>query len=343
MSAHAKFSPSGASIWLNCPASVRLSEGMPDSENEASRRGTEIHQTAEEWLRGLPFTFAEHEDAARPYVDYVANTTSDYDEVFIEHKLRGFWGLVEGVWGTADIFAVKGTHGLIIDLKTGRVPVDAATSLQLEVYGAAAHLEFGLETCAVQIWQNGVVTSRLLTEEDFARTIERVKEAVLRSPVEKARPGDHCTWCKARAVCRERAVSVMQVAGSEFTTDSDLPTLLAAARRAVKWADDIEERALEAMKSGTRVDGFKLVEANTKRRWNEEALEVIEYMGLTDLLTVRAPITITRAEKMLGKREASALMAVATEKPPGNPVVVTQTDPRPSIAAHGQLNKDDWS
>ena len=36
MSAHAKFSPSGASIWLNCPASLRLSEGMPDTTNEAS-------------------------------------------------------------------------------------------------------------------------------------------------------------------------------------------------------------------------------------------------------------------------------------------------------------------
>ncbi len=343
MSAHAKFSPSGASIWLNCPASVRLSEGFPDSTNEASERGTRIHQTAEEMLRGHPVTHLEHVDDAKGYVEYVREATAGFDEVFIEHKLRGFWGLVEGVWGTADIFALKDTHGLIADLKTGRVPVDAAKSPQLEVYAAAAHLEFGLETCEVVIWQNGTVTSRLLTVEDFERTVNQVKDAVLRSPIERAKPGAHCTWCRARAHCRERAVSAMTVIGSEFTTDSDLPEMLAAARRAVDWANDIEDRALDAMKAGVSVHGFKLVDANTKRRWTEDALNVIEYMGLTELLTVRTPLTITKVERMLGKREASALMAVATEKPPGNPVVVTQTDPRPSIATHGQLNKDDWS
>ena len=341
MSAHAKFSPSGASIWLNCPASVRLSEGFPDSTNEASERGTRIHQTAEELLRGQPVTHEDHIADAQGYVDYVREATAGFDEVHIEHKLRGFLGVVEGVWGTADIFAIKDTHGLIADLKTGRVPVDAATSPQLDVYAAAAHLEFGLETCEVVIWQNGTVTSRLLTVEDFERTVYQVKEAVLRSPIERARPGSHCTWCKARAHCRERALSAMTVIGSEFTTNSDLPEMLAAARRAVDWANDIEDRALKVMTLGGSISGYKLVEGQSRRKWRDNHVDILTAAGVpNDLIYEVSHRTVTTVEKLLGRREARPILDAATERPAGKPVVATTNDPRPAIEANGHNLED---
>ena len=38
--AHALLSASSAERWMNCPASVRLSEGMPDLAGDPAREGT---------------------------------------------------------------------------------------------------------------------------------------------------------------------------------------------------------------------------------------------------------------------------------------------------------------
>ena len=142
-------------------------------------------------------------------------------------------------------------------------------------------------------------------------------------------PGEHCTWCKARAVCRERALHVLNVAGSDRTTDGDLSVLLTHARQAADWAADIEERAQKALADGAQVPGYKLVAGSTKRRWRDDAAATLKELGLDDLFE-ESLIPIGRAEKLLG-REAAGLLSVATEKPPGKPTVVDQTDPRPSI------------
>ena len=328
MSGHAKFSPSGASIWLNCPASLRLSEGMPDTTNEASELGTKKHQTAEEMLLGLEVTHKEFADDVQPYVDFVQRETHPamHWHRMIERRVH----LTDECYGTADILAVRGIHdGKVIDLKTGRIPVSAKDNPQLQIYAAAAAKEFGVRQVHTIIWQNGEVSTDVLSGADFEKITNRVLNAQAQVDTAKPVPGEHCTWCKARAVCRERALHVLNVAGSDRTTDGDLSVLLTHARQAADWAADIEERAQKALADGAQVPGYKLVAGTTRRKWREDAVATLKELGLDDLFE-ESLIPIGRAEKLLG-REAAGLLSVATEKPPGKPTVVDETDPRPSI------------
>jgi len=88
------------------------------------------------------------------------------------------------------------------------------------------------------------------------------------------------------------------VAGSDRTTDGDLGVLLTHARQAADWAADIEERAQKVMSLGGRIDGFKLVEGTTRRKWREDAVATLKELGLDDLFE-ESLIPIGQAENCL--------------------------------------------
>lgn len=50
MSAHAKFSPSGAHRWIPCPGSLAMEEGLPDTSGAYADEGTAAHFLASECL-----------------------------------------------------------------------------------------------------------------------------------------------------------------------------------------------------------------------------------------------------------------------------------------------------
>jgi hypothetical protein len=331
MSEHAKLSPSGASIWTKCPASIRLSEGIEDTPNPASERGTRIHMTAEELIKNQALTYPEHAEDAMPYVAFIKQEAEKFDRVMVEYRLEGFRQFVSDCWGTADFVAIKGTHGMLVDLKTGRQFVSVEGNLQLAIYATAAALEFDLQTVEVVIFQNGQVSRATLGFDDFRNTIKTVIAAnqAVNTP---ATAGDHCKWCKARSVCRARAIATLDVPGSDRVTDDELDLVLPHARRLADWAADIEERAYKAAMEGQRINGYKLVEGTSKRKWKGGAEEIVREHGLADQLFTSQLVSITAAEKILGKRAAAEFMGLATEKPEAKPVLVESTDPRQPIA-----------
>ncbi len=64
MNAHSEWSPSAAERWIACPASIKLSRGVPPREaGEAAKIGTAVHALAETvMLTGsAPHTFVGKE------------------------------------------------------------------------------------------------------------------------------------------------------------------------------------------------------------------------------------------------------------------------------------------
>jgi len=59
--AHARLAPSAAHRWINCPASVKATEGLPDSTSEAAAEGTAAHELCSHCLTtgDDPATFLE--------------------------------------------------------------------------------------------------------------------------------------------------------------------------------------------------------------------------------------------------------------------------------------------
>lgn len=160
MTTHAQLSPSGASRWMACPASVPLSAKYPDESNEFAAEGTAAHEVAAMTLennvdvkayldRKIPvaewvFTVdQEMADYVQQYVDYVRAIGG---ELFVEQRLsiKHLTG-EENAFGTSDVVIIADRELIIVDLKYGRgVRVDAEQNHQLQIYALAALEEYEL-------------------------------------------------------------------------------------------------------------------------------------------------------------------------------------------------------
>ena len=49
-SEHSTFSPSGTDRWVACPASIQLSEGIPDETSKYAIEGTLAHKVCEDYF-----------------------------------------------------------------------------------------------------------------------------------------------------------------------------------------------------------------------------------------------------------------------------------------------------
>lgn len=174
---HAKLSPSSAHRWLNCPASVIVSQGLPDSRSTYAAEGTAAHFLASECLTqdvtasyfekyiavedngdcyfttlavgagNLPYFNAEGEMAehVQKYLDYVQKIVQDTKgTLFVEQSLSLEHITSEpGANGTSDSVILTDNEIIIVDLKYGMgVKVDAENNQQLMLYALAALNEY---------------------------------------------------------------------------------------------------------------------------------------------------------------------------------------------------------
>ncbi len=175
--AHAKLSPSSANRWLNCPASVIVSEGITDKGSSYALEGTAAHFLASECLTqdvtasyfekyiavedngdcyfttlavgagNLPYFNAEGEMAehVQKYLDYVQKIVQDTKgTLFVEQSLSLEHITGEpGAKGTSDSVILTDNEIIIVDLKYGMgVKVDAENNQQLMLYALAALAEY---------------------------------------------------------------------------------------------------------------------------------------------------------------------------------------------------------
>jgi hypothetical protein len=144
MGAHAKFSPSGASIWVNCPGALVLQDTAPDGTSEHAERGTAAHELLELKLTGRATPVGhkmsngivlDEEDlaAVNIAVDYINDQVEDGDEWETETRHQ----FNDDLWGTIDFSRYRpSTKALLLaDYKHGAgVLVEAVGNLQGTCY-----------------------------------------------------------------------------------------------------------------------------------------------------------------------------------------------------------------
>lgn len=166
-SQHAKLSPSSSERWLECPASVRMSEQVPPGEDSPyAREGTAAHALGElkaRWVILKELTddefFAARVEWENEYEDILSMEGVDLDDmerhtdayvqilierlaVYPNSVLLLEQRLDSGVprcWGTSDAVIVSPIHVESIDLKYGAgimVQIEGNSQLRLYVLGA---------------------------------------------------------------------------------------------------------------------------------------------------------------------------------------------------------------
>lgn len=232
--AHAVLSASGASRWMGCPGSVRMSEGITPETSEWSKAGTNAHTLFQfalengvgwECLLSLPEAkkFKAHIELSEDQllsVRYAAQYVQDaaekmrvqYDhdpQMFVEKKVE-FPGIG---FGTADVILYQPFGTLhVMDYKSGRGIVEPEENKQGLYYAIATAEEMGwdFDDVIITIIQPNVAHPDGMVRS-WKTTYERLKEAQKEFILAARRTQDTkaplvpdtkwCWFCPARSIC----------------------------------------------------------------------------------------------------------------------------------------------
>jgi hypothetical protein len=307
MTAHADASPSSASIWINCAASVTKARGKRRLPTVYTTEGTVAHHVAELLIHGLPAPASVEADGTTVEVDdlmleaverYVAyaeelKRTSD---IFLTEQLVAIDipGTTESIYGTADIIAYRRDQRRIevVDLKFGRgVEVNVNGNPQLLLYGLGALAHFRLtqsdpvEGVVLCIVQPRVGTGGENHEYHTVASLLKWRDEVLGPAVERIDLGDqtetvgpHCRWCVRAGECRSLAATRLSDARAVFApvadpplpvslTDDELAVILDHAWQIEAWLEKIRAEASRRIDHGQAIPGWKLVAKRAMEKW----------------------------------------------------------------------------
>lgn len=261
-------------------------------------------------------------------------------------------------FGTADCVIIAEPKIQIIDFKYGKgVAVEAEGNLQMEIYalGACAQYEdlFDIKEIGMSIVQprlGGISEAHM--DRDQLRAwanvaiIPKAKEA-FEGPGE-FRPGEEiCKFCKARKDCAARANYYANLFNDNplesVMTAEDAGKLLEKAAGMDDWLEDLKAKVIGSLLEGDPVPGWKLVEGRSMRKYADEdkvaeILKTKARLKASEIYTKKL-ITITNAEKLIGKKKFAELLGDLIIKPEGAPTLAPASDKRPEIFPAEQIVK----
>lgn len=302
---HARISASRVERILNCPGSLALEVLMPDQTNAAAEKGTAIHALAEEILlnqQALSFEDYE-EDILKPALQY-AQYIKDYNVPYhIEVDLTpALSALHPDLGGTADCVMHINDTLIVIDLKTGRIPVTAKNNSQLMTYALGAALKFKhlpIEKVMLIIFQPNIGTSieevTLLQLATFERMLIDAANAA-NDPFAELSPGSkQCKYCRAKTVCPALKDTANELAKAEFNIPgTTIQQNLNLAELVGDWAEAIKAQAKESLISGGVIPGWELKEGRRIIKFANQVGSEAYLAGNPNAFTIKTPAQLKK-------------------------------------------------
>lgn len=312
-------------------------------------------------------------ETAELYVKYVKNLTRKGTVVLVEHRVGlGRWlpnevindkGEEEEQGGTADCILIHDDNTIdMIDLKGGMGMVYAEGNTQLRLYAAGILDEYELLADIKEIRVHIVQPRRdhydvhSYEPSEIIKFMDEVAQKAASdiasgntvfTPSEKA-----CQWCERSGYCATQAQQIsvdivkdidametesdqeLEIMDAQKLTIKQLVKVQAKADEITAFLKSVGQRLLERGMTGAKTTGWKVVEANTNRRWGsseDDISTVLGDMGLDeeDIWTTKLN-TLSSIERKLNTKQKNQLAAHIT-KPSGLPTLVSTKDKRPSI------------
>ncbi|MDU4831131.1 MAG: DUF2800 domain-containing protein [Actinomyces sp.] len=360
---HALLSASSAHRWLNCTPSALLEAGKPDKDSTASLEGTAAHALAEwkltEMLGRGPgarpqsaYDTLEMDEHTSAYVIHVNQLLDDHEgpsRVFIEQRLDYSKYAPDG-YGTGDCVIISDGLLDIVDFKYGQgVLVEAEQNPQLKLYALGALEAFQdiyrVDQVRATIFQprrDNTVRVEYSRSELVEWGEQTVKPAAALAAKGKGefKAGPWCQFCKLAPTCRARAEENLKLARLEFKpgpelSDEEVAQVLRQLPDLTKWAAEVEKYATQAAVSqGKQWEGMKLVAGRSVRKYADEnqVIQAARDAGYKDGdIFEQKLITLTRMEKLVGKKQFTQIFDGLVVKPEGKPTLVPMSDRRKAL------------
>ena len=328
---HARLSASRTDRFMSCPGSYRLESLMPyEPAGEAAAIGTAIHELSEIILSNgqIPAgTDPDHIAMAQAYADFVNTLVENPRKKLIEVNLdEGLKSLHPALGGTADAVLVDGDHLHVVDLKTGRVAVDATDNKQLLTYALGAMRQFKAPeriTCTMHIFQPRVGHSKwTVTGQDLVDHGERLKaaaELALTADAPTSPSPDACRYCKAKTICPSMREKVQEAARSDFMPDMTVtPDMLDDAVLVAAWAEMVQAAAKTQIADGKTIPGWTMRAGRKTKFWKDEALVMQAFKDVDAVWELKSPSAVLKlgvevSEDLVGEKVAASSLVRSKE------------------------------
>ena len=319
--------------------------------------------SAVEALQAHDLYSEEIETEIEKYTNYVMESYEAAKNVvpdpvlFIEEKLD-FSHIVEKGFGTGDSGIIADGTMEIIDLKYGKgIKVEACENPQLKLYAIGAlhnyEMLYDIKKVKLTIVQPRLdnITSWTLSVSELYKWAEEVVKPTAAKAYEGKgiqRAGDHCKFCLVKAMCNTLAQRNVALAKHDFKdpqllTDKQLIEVYKQIPMLVDWANAVGDYLLKKAISGERVEGYKLVEGQSRRKWTneEEVQKKLKDEGYPQDSFIKSQLKgISDIEKLVGKKVFPVMFKDLVVKPQGNPTLVLESDPRPEFNSLKKAQED---
>jgi hypothetical protein len=153
-------------------------------------------------------------------------------------------------------------------------------------------------------------------------------------------PGETtCKFCRAKEQCKARADKNLALfddaPDTQLITPDEAGKILAKAGDIKTWLSDLENLIMRTLFEGSDVDGWKLVEGRSNRKFVDElkVAEALKTAGYDEaLLYERSLITLTAMEKAFGKKAVGEALDGLIFKPQGKPTLAQAKDKRTAFS-----------
>lgn len=356
----------------------KLKDRMGEQSSPFAREGTQAHELAElKLLRekgrleldgGInEFCYTKRREKLGTIPDEMDRFTDIYVDIVLEKFMAArrqtpdaqllvevrldFSPWVPHGFGTGDALIVSDSILEVCDLKYGKgVRVEAPGNPQARCYALGAYRAYGdlfdfeqVRTTIIQPRLDHVSEETLEVPELVAWATNVLVPAATLAWEGKGefKPGDHCRFCVARAICFARAQEAMKVLSKGMEKpgvipEDEIPRILEVADVAVDWFKELKQYALSQAVKGHKWYGFKLVRGKKPARtWKSEdavADQLIRAGIPREDWETKKLKSVSQIEKMVGKSAFDAIFAELTTQGEGAYTLVPETDGRPEIS-----------
>ena len=239
---------------------------------------------------------------------------------------EGLKSLHPALGGTADAVLVDGDHLHVVDLKTGRVAVDATDNKQLLTYALGAMRQFKAPeriTATVHIFQPRVGHSKwTVTGQELVEHGQRLKaaaELALTSDAPTSPSPDACRYCKAKTICPSMREKVQEAARSDFKPDTTVtPEMLDDAVLVAAWADAVQSAAKDQLTNGVTIPGWTMRAGRKTKFWKDEKLVMEAFKDNKQVWELKSPSAVLKlgvevSEDLVGEKSAASSLVRSKE------------------------------